>query len=308
MTITRRLVLGRAAALLPATLLPLAPVRGWAVTTLTAGDLRIDSISDGFLEFPPDFAYAPIPQADRAALLARAGIDPQAPVRSPLNVTLLRQGGRTVLFDVGSGPDFMPTAGKLPDALAAVDVTPEAVTDVVFTHGHPDHLWGLLDEFDEPVFANAALRMGRAEFDYWMDPHTADTIGEQRQAFAAGALRRLTAVEDRVERFEDGAEVVPGVRAAMTPGHTPGHMCFAIGTPQQGVFVAGDVVTTPFGFMRPDIGSNTDHDPALASATRRAVLTRLADEGWTMLGYHLPGGGIGTVLREGDAFRFEPRS
>ena len=305
MPIARRFFLTRTAALISAAALPLAPLRGWAVTTMTAGDLRIDSLSDGHLEFPPEFAFATIPEMVRAELLRSLNIDPQAVVHSPLNITLLRQGDRVVLFDVGSGPDFMPTAGRLIDALSAIDVSPEDVTDVIFTHGHPDHLWGVLDDFDEPLFPDAALKMGRIEFDYWTDPATINTIGEERQSFAAGAMRRLTAIGDRMERFDDEAEVLPGTRAVMTPGHTPGHMSFEIGTPDQGLFVTGDFVTMLAGFVRPDLGTATDHDPELAAQTRQAMLARLAEEGWTILGYHLPNGGIGRVRRDGQAFSFE---
>lgn len=305
MQISRRFVLTRSAVLLAAAALPLGPARGWAVTTVTAGDLRFDSVSDGYLEASPESAFATIPEAERAALLTGLNIDPTATIQNPLNVTLMRQGDRVVLFDVGSGPDFVPTAGKLIEALAAVDVAPEDVTDVIFTHGHPDHLWGLLDDFDEPLFPNAALHMGQIEFDFWTDPATTETIGADRQTFAAGAKRRLDAVSDRIAKFDDGAEVLPGVKAVMTPGHTPGHMSFAVGTPENGMFVTGDFVTAVIGFARPDIGSAFDQDPAMAAQTRAATLARLADEGWTILGYHLPGGGIGTVRAEGEAFSFE---
>lgn len=305
MHVARRLFLTRTAALISAAALPLAPLRGWAVTTMTAGDLRIDSVSDGHIEFPPDFAFATIPEAERADLLRSLNIDPEAVVRSPLNITLLRQGDRVVVFDAGSGPDFVPTAGTLLEGLSAIGVSPEDVTDVIFTHGHPDHLWGVLDDFDEPLFPSAAHRMGQVEFDYWTDPATIDTIGEERQSFAAGAMRRLTALGDRIERFGDGDEILPGIRAVMTPGHTPGHMSFEIGTPDDGLFVAGDFVTMLAGFARPDLGTATDHDPALAAQTRAAMLARLADEGWTILGYHLPEGGIGRVRRAGQAFSFD---
>ena len=308
MHVARRHFLTHTAALISAAALPLAPLRGWAVTTMTAGDLRVDSVSDGHIEFPPDFAFSMIPKAERDGLLRSVDIDPLAVMRSPLNVTLLRQGDRVVLFDVGSGPDFVPTAGTLIDALAAVEVAPEDVTDVIFTHGHPDHLWGVLDDFDEPLFSEATHRMGRVEFDYWIDPATIGTIGEDRQSFAAGAMRRLTALGERIERFEDGAEVLPGIRAIMTPGHTPGHMSFSIGTPGDGLFVTGDFVTMLTGFARPDLGTMTDHDPALAARTRQAMLARLADEGWTILGYHLPQGGIGKVRRAGEAYAFEVRA
>ncbi|WP_299358269.1 MBL fold metallo-hydrolase [uncultured Paracoccus sp.] len=304
MKITRRFVLAAAPATLALAALPLTARRGWAVTTLVLGDLRIDSVSDGWMELPADFTTAGIPEDSRDEVIAQFDLPTEGMVESPLNVTLLRQGDRVVLFDVGSGPDFMPTAGKLTEALDAVGIAPEDVTDVVFTHAHPDHLWGVLDEFDEPLFANAAMQMGRAEHEYWSDPQILDTIREDLQSFAAGASRRIEVLGDSLTLFEDGAEVIPGVTAVATPGHTPGHMSFAIGTPEQGVFVTGDFVTTLLGFARPDIGAGTDSDPELAAQTRAAMLARLAEEKWPIIGYHLPDGGIGRVEADGEAYKF----
>ena len=304
MLVSRRFILAGSPLLLSAAALPLTTRRGWAITTLTAGDMQIDSVSDGHLEFPPDFAFGAIPADERDELLARLDLPSQGVVESPLNLTLLRQGDRVILFDVGSGPDFMPTAGKLAEALEALGIAPDNVTDIVFTHGHPDHLWGLLDDFDEPLFPDAALHMGREEFDYWTDPATVETIREDQQSFAAGAMRRLTPVADSMRTFEGGDEVLPGITAVATPGHTPGHMSFAVGTPDQGIFVTGDFVTNIIGFARPDLGTSTDHDPKQAATTRADTLRRLADEGWTILGYHLPNGGIGQVRADGEAFRF----
>ena len=40
--------------------------------------------------------------------------------------------------------------------------------------------------------------------------------------------------------------------------------------------------------------------------SRRVTMCRLTDEGWRLLGYHLPDGGIGRPERAGDAYRFVP--
>lgn len=305
MPITRRLVLSASAVLAAGALLPR---RLWAVTTLTLGDLRIDTVSDGTLELPASFLTDRLPEAERAELIARYGI-PADRLVNPVNVTLMRQGDRVALFDVGSGPDFMPTAGKLTEALAAIGIAPDDVTDVVFTHAHPDHLWGLLDEFDEPVFANARLQMGAAEHAFWTDPATPAAIGEAGQAFAVGAARRLAAVGDRMQRFEPEAEVLPGVRAVATPGHTPGHTSFAIGAPEGGVMVIGDAISNAmYAFARPDLPGGGDQDAAMAAQTRQALMARLADEGWRLIGYHLPEGGIGRCVRQGDAYAFVPEA
>lgn len=307
MHISRRFVLSALPATLAAATLPLGARRGWALTTFSSGDLRIDSLSDGHLELPAEFFLTSLPEERKPEIEERFGLPESGVVESPLNVTLMRQGDRVVLFDAGSGPDFVPTAGLLVDALAAIDVAPEDVTDVIFTHGHPDHLWGLLDDFDEPLFANAALHMAETEYAYWTDPQTVETIGEEFQSFAVGAMRRLSAVGDSVQTFADGDEVLPGIRAVSTPGHTPGHCSFAIGSPSDGIFVTGDFVTTEAAMAWTDLGTSTDSDPALAAQTRAATLAMLADEGWTVLGYHLPNGGIGRVVAdgEGEGFRFE---
>jgi hypothetical protein len=81
-------------------------------------------------------------------------------------------------------------------------------------------------------------------------------------------------------------------------------MSFTIGDPATGLFVLGDVVTTVVGIANPEMPAGTDHDPELAALTRAALLGRLADEGWTLIGYHLPDGGIGRIERAGGTFAF----
>ena len=52
----------------------------------------------------------------------------------------------------------MPTAGKLMTNMQAIGIRPESVTKIVYTHAHPDHIWGTLDDFDEePNFPTPAM-------------------------------------------------------------------------------------------------------------------------------------------------------
>ena len=77
MRMTRRLVLAGSAALAAGAMLPLTVRRVWAVTTVTAGDFQVDSLSDGYLEFPADFAYARLitTEAEKVGQrLAREGV------------------------------------------------------------------------------------------------------------------------------------------------------------------------------------------------------------------------------------------
>jgi glyoxylase-like metal-dependent hydrolase (beta-lactamase superfamily II) len=304
MLITRRRLIGTGTAALAAASLPL---RAWTQTTLTLGDTEITTLSDGSLNLPADFIFGPMPQEELAGVLQGFGIDRGAALTPPCNLTLLRRGDTLALFDAGSGTQFQPSAGLLPDALAAAGIDPMDVTHVIFTHGHPDHLWGVLDDFDEPYFANAEHMMGGIELDYWMDDGTVASIGEERAAFAVGARRRLEVIVDAVTRFGDGDEVLPGVVAALTPGHTPGHMGFVVGDGAGSVMVLGDAIGNDHvAFARPGWTSGSDQDPALAAATRAAMFDRITADGMTVVGFHLQGGGIGTVERLSEGFAFRP--
>lgn len=248
--------------------------------------------------------FGAMPQEELSQLLARYRSDLQT-YEPGCNVVLYRDGRNTVLFDAGSGPDFMSTAGQLPDSLAAVNLSPEEVTHVVFTHAHPDHLWGVLDEFDDPFFPKATFLFGRDEWDYWWNPATVDSIGEDRVSFAVGAKRRMQAIEDRVQFFDDGQEILPGIAARASFGHTPGHFAFEIRNGSDAVMVVGDALGNPHvAFERSDWHSGTDQDPEKAARARKSLLDQTAHDQMKIVGFHLPDGGFGRVERNGSAFRF----
>lgn len=280
--------------------------RGAVHAALRLGDSRIDVVSDGFLTLPGGFLFDPMPRDALLPILERHGQSPDQ-LTPPCNVTLLRRDGRTVLFDLGAGPDFSPDSGQLLDALAALDVAPEEVTDVVFTHAHPDHLWGLLDDFDDLLFYDARFMIGRAEWAYWMNPNTLHEIGEARASFAVGAQRRLERLADRITLFDDGDEVLPGVGARASFGHTPGHMAFEVHDGSQALMILGDSIGNHHvAFERPEWPSGSDHDRDAAAQTRLSLLDQLAAEKMRVVGYHLPGAGLGHVERAGGHYRFVP--
>lgn len=285
-------------------LFPFASHPVWAQSSLMAGGARLDTLSDGHLVLPKSFALGDMAPTMADAILADYGITGDV-LEPDCNVTLLRTGDRTILFDVGAGPDFMGSAGKLPDAFDALGVDPFDVTDVIFTHAHPDHLWGVLDDFGDLGFPDANYYMGRAEWDYWTDPNTVSTIGEARQTFAVGAANRLGLLADRINLFDDGAEIVAGVVARETPGHTPGHMAFAVQMGGESVMIVGDsIVNHHLAFERPAWRSGSDQDADLAIKTRLALLDQLATDRMRLIGYHLPGGGMGYAERRGDGYVF----
>ncbi len=271
------------------------------------GDMEVTVISDGTLDVPLSFTLPDTPAADVANLLGAYGRPPQgAPAQT--NVTLVRSGKEVVLIDAGSGPNFQQTAGKLQENLESAGIDPKSVTRIVFTHGHADHLWGAIDDFDDGVrFGNASYVMSAAEWDFWTDPDTPSRVPDWLKGMAIGSARILRKIENRIERRRAGDSVAPGLTYVATPGHTPGHMAVMLHSGPERLLIAGDVVNNAVvSFARPDwrLGSDLDGDQGVT--TRRRLLDRLTTERTALIGFHLSWPGHGMVERSGNAYRFVP--
>lgn len=276
-----------------------------AFSELTIGTARLTTVSDGNLSLPGDFVTANLP-ANAIDIMKSYGLSTER-FTPDCNVSLYRDGTNTVLFDVGSGPNFMPDAGTLIDSLDELNVSADEVTHVVFTHAHPDHIWGLIDDFDDLLFPEASYHMGRAEWDYWWNPETLNTIGDARASFAAGAKRRLEMLEDKINFFDAGEEVISGIAAIASYGHTPGHMAFEVRNGADSAMVVGDAIGNHhIAFHHPEWQSGSDQIGDLGVESRQMLLDRLASEQMLLTGFHLPNGGIGRVERKDSAYRFVP--
>lgn len=275
-----------------------------AVGSLKLGASDVTIISDGNLMLPLSFAFPDVPHDELIASLKAEG-QPTDALLPDCNITVLRRGDRVVMFDVGSGPNFMPSAGRLMDNLGEAGVSPDEVTDVVFTHAHPDHLWGLIDDFDELIFADARYHMNRIEWEYWQAEDTLEKTPDARKSFVVGARNRMVFLEDRIELFEYGAEVVSGVEAVDTAGHTPGHTSFMIHDGSNSAMVVGDAITNvAVSLTHPEWPSGSDQDAEKGIATREMLLDRLAADGSRIIGFHIPHPGLGMIERSGSAYRF----
>lgn len=284
-----------------------APVRAFASTALSVGRYTITTLSDGFIEFPADVIGAGQDPAERAAALAGLIRDDNT-VHSPLNVTLIRGDGETILIDAGSGERFVPTAGRLLDALDTVGVAPEDITRVILTHAHPDHLWGTVDGFDEVTFYEAQHHVPASELDFWRTEGVVDQLPEEQQAFAVGAQRHFEAIDGQIATMAPGDEIVPGIEIVDTSGHTPGHVSVAVSDAGESVMVLGDALAHPvISFRHPDWHPRMDLLKDKAVTTRRALLDRLATDQTRIIGYHLTPPGIGHVEASDGGYRFVPQ-
>jgi glyoxylase-like metal-dependent hydrolase (beta-lactamase superfamily II) len=280
--------------------LRIPPVMAAAANSVKLGEAEVTVVSDGSLTQPMSFVL-PYQTPEQIAELGITGDE----FHPDCNVTVMRTPDRLVLFDAGSGPLFQNTAGKLVGNLNALGVDPAEVTDVVFTHAHPDHIWGVIDDFDELVFSEARYYVPRAEWDFWRSDGALAALPENRQNFVAGARNRFDAIEDLVTMIEPGEEVLPGVEVVGTPGHTPGHVSYMVHGGGDSVLVIGDaILNAVISFERPDWHVGPDQDPELGAKTRMALLDRIAAEKARIIGFHLPYPAIGTAERAGGVYRF----
>ena len=224
------------------------------------GHTKITTVSDGSITLPASLTFDTMPKNELDLIINEFSISQDQLVRE-CNVTLVETEDRKILFDVGAGIYFLDGMGAILDSLDEQGLAPEDITDVIFTHAHPDQIWGVLDDFDDLLFPEAMYHIGRVEWDYWWNPETVNEVDESRVQTAVGAKTRFEALQDQIEFFDDGDEPIPGVLALMTPGHTPGHMSFEIANGSQSALIVGDALNNHHvAFKRPNWLSGLDQD------------------------------------------------
>jgi glyoxylase-like metal-dependent hydrolase (beta-lactamase superfamily II) len=272
----------------------------------TLGEARVSIVSDGWFAQPMAGSAVNASDEEKAAFIAEHYLNPEENY-AHTNHLYVEIGEARVLVDVGSGSRFFGTAGRLIENLEAAGIDPWGITHVVITHAHPDHIWGIRDDFDEPIFPDAEYIIGAEEYGYWMQDGLVNSLPAERQQFAVGAINSLTADGLEWTMGSDGFEVVPGVRLLASHGHTPGHMSVMVESGGHSLIALGDSLIHPiFNFLRPDWVGLNDQVPDLTVSTRNRLLDMAATDRIAVLGYHFPFPGVGHVAKRGEAYEFMP--
>ena len=123
-----------------------------------------------------------------------------------------RVGGRTILFDAGTGGQLGPTAGLMADNMKAAGIDPGSVNLILVSHFHPDHIFGLMaKDTNAPVFANAEIVMPDVEYNWWTDAAVFTKLPEARHGLAKRIQAVFPAWKDKgkIRLVGDNAEVRP---------------------------------------------------------------------------------------------------
>src|SRR5215470_7170660 len=276
---------------------------------LKVGEIDVTVISDGVLPLP---AATLATNADAAELAAWLDDMRQPPgvFKWPLNVVVVRSGGRTVLIDAGIGaelpPQFPRAAGLLAGRLAAAGIDPASVTDVVLTHMHVDHVGGLLaDGLRSQLRPDVPIHLAGAEIEFWTSPDfSRNTFAGMPEVLRSAAARFADKYHSQLRTFESEYEVAPGVVVRRTGGHTPGHSVVHMASGGDRLTFLGDAVFQDH-FDRPDWYNAFDHDPEEAVRVRTRLLRELAATREPLVAAHVSFP-YARVALAGDVFRWVP--
>jgi glyoxylase-like metal-dependent hydrolase (beta-lactamase superfamily II) len=273
------------------------------------GEHEVIVINDGTIGVSLPFLAMNAPQDEVRAIMRGHGLGTDF-VPLPIGNVLVRTGDRLVLLDTGTGTSgfvhalFGDYIGGLVPTLELIGVSPEAITDVIFSHSHVDHVGGTAVD-GRPVFPNAQHHLPALEWEYLQRDDIPAPIRPFID-FARDQLQPLVENDGQLALYGDGEESVPGIRAIAALGHAAGHHALMIESRGQRLLLPFDVLGHhilhlhhPEWIMAPD-----DHDVALES--RHRLLGQAADERMPVLAHHFPFPGLGVVTREGAAYRFHP--
>ena len=228
-------------------------------------------------------------------------------MRNPYNVTFVTTPRGLVALDVGTGGFPNTDTGVLHANMRAAGLDPAAVTHIAHTHFHGDHIGGLTTNDGTAVFPQASVMVPEREFTFWNDEGEESRATEARKPAFANVRRRFAPYAQKVTRFAPDAEVLPGIRAVATNGHSPGHTSFLVHDGNAQALIIGDAVTTPaFFIVNPEWYPVFDMDPAMAVETRKRLLDRAATERMPVVGYHFDMPATGRVEPAGNGYRLVP--
>lgn len=295
--------LAAATATLPRSARAAAPVAGKQAAAFyryKVGSFELTAIHDGVWNRKVDGTFirnAARPEVEKA--MANAFMEPGT-VPTPFTPVVVNTGPKLVLIDTGTGGQMQAPAGGYMANFAAAGFDPKNVDIILISHFHPDHINGLRDKDGGLVFPNAEVHVPAPEWAYWMDDANMSKAPEAARPVWLNVRRVFKDIGDKVNKFEPGKELVPGVTSMATYGHTPGHTSFIVTSGNQSMMVLGDVTNNPYLFLRnPDWQGVFDTDGPMAVEIRKKVLDRLTIDRMLVQGYHFPFPATGYVTKTG---------
>jgi glyoxylase-like metal-dependent hydrolase (beta-lactamase superfamily II) len=196
------------------------------------GDFEVTVVTDGMNSNPLSDAYVSnAPKADVNAAL-EADFLAKDKVTHPYTPVVINTGSKLVAIDTGLGLGMFEQSkgavGQYHSNLQAAGIDRNAVDVVIISHFHGDHINGLVGPENKPAFPNAEIMVPEVEAAFWADENNATKLPEPIRPQMGNVKRVMGIVGSKVTKYQAGKEVVPGITAIATPGHTPGHISHVV--------------------------------------------------------------------------------
>jgi len=281
--------------------------------SFTIGRLRCHTLEGGRQRLDGGAMFGVVPRT-----LWKTRIEPDDRNRIPLAMrcVLVEHPDGLVLIDTALGnkedSKFLDIYGvenqglegatQLEDALASAGFLPRDVKWVINTHLHFDHAGGNTtmdpDLENDPrrhirmTFPNATYVVQRGELEF------ARHTNERTRASYLPHNFDPVAAADRWRLLEGDGEILPGIRARVTPGHVPWHQVLLIESGGETAVFVGDLFPTTAHLPLPWI-MGYDLEPLRTLESKRAFLAEAVAGGWRMIFEHDPRVAMGRPVREG---------
>jgi glyoxylase-like metal-dependent hydrolase (beta-lactamase superfamily II) len=273
------------------------------------GDVDVVLISDGILPLPTSTMSTNVSEADRNQwfdhrFLQRDMFD------WALNIALVRSGDRLILIDsgVGDGFEYFTRAGRSVMRLETAGIDLAAITDIVITHMHMDHVGGLnVEGVKGKLNPEVRIHVSAAEVAFWKNPDFSKTVMPETvpPALRKAAAKFVELYGENIVQFDQTVEVAAGVTARVTGGHTPGHCVVDVASNGEKLTFVGDAIFE-VGFDNPEWQNGFEHEPEVAVDVRIALLNEAAETGALLAAAHIAFPSIGHIAKHGTGFRFVP--
>ncbi|MBV9260292.1 MAG: MBL fold metallo-hydrolase [Pseudolabrys sp.] len=256
------------------------------------GDFEVTAVADGVTNAPLIDNY--VVNASKADVNAALEADflPKDRALQSYTPVVVNTGSKLVAIDTGLGMGMFEQSkgavGNYHNNLQAAGIDRNAVDVVIISHFHGDHINGLVAPDNKLAFPNAEIMVPEAEWAFWSDESNTPKLPEIARGQMGNVKRVFGVVGSKVTKYQPGKELVPGITAIETRGHTPGHCSHLITSGSGKLLVQADVMAGMASIYAryPEWQFVFDTEKEIAVQTRRKIYDMAAADKIPIQGFH----------------------